>query len=295
MACIEYLEKSFRGDSPELLAHAQEIVAEYMRDGYELTLRQLYYQFVARDLMPNCQASYNKLGNLISNARLGGHLDWDAIVDRTRQLQALPTWDSPENIVEECAKQYRIDLWENQPAYVEVWVEKDALGSVIERACEPFRVPFLSCRGYVSLSEMHNSALRFEQQANYGKQCLLIHLGDHDPSGIDMTRDIQDRCDIFHYGANQVEVLRIALNMDQIEEHNPPPNFAKMSDSRAGDYVPKYGNKSWELDALDPSTLVDLITCHIENAIDHDYWETALAKEKDQREQLMKISKNLGK
>lgn len=103
---------------------------------------------------------------------------------------------------------------------------------------------------------MHSAAKRFEGYVYQGISPVIIHLGDHDPSGIDMTRDIIDRMDIFEAG---VGVERIALNMDQIELYNPPKNPAKLSDTRAKGYIEKFGSSSYELDALEPRVIRDLI------------------------------------
>jgi hypothetical protein len=189
-----------------------------------LTLRQVYYQLVSRDLIENSEKSYKHIGNLVNNGRLAGLIDWQAIEDRTRTLRRLSHWETPSEIVESAANQYRRDLWEGQDRYCEVWVEKDALICIVEQAASRLDCPCFSCRGYTSQSEMWGAAMRFIEKSENSRECVLIHLGDHDPSGIDMTRDIRERLAMF--GAS-VDVKRIALNMPQIEEYNPPPNPAK--------------------------------------------------------------------
>ena len=141
--------------------------------------------------------------------------------------------------------------------------EKDALSEVVQKAAEPWDVTWFACRGYVSQSAMWRAAQRFEAD---GRDGVIIHLGDHDPSGIDMTRDIEDRMCVT-FGAN-LEVRRIALNMDQVREFNPPPNPTKLTDSRSAAYVAKYGQESWELDALDPALLMGLIENEIADLTD---------------------------
>ena len=239
MPFIAYVPKRFHPKSEVLIYQANEIIEEYRAIGLDLTLRQLYYQFVSRDAIPNTFRSYKNLQSLINEARLAGRIDWNAIEDRTRNLQEWPTQYDPESALAGLANHYREDKWEDQPTHVEVWVEKDALLGVIEKACGKYSTPFFSCRGYTSQSEVWNSAQRLAKMEDpnahdYGqtkKPCVILHLGDHDPSGIDMTRDIQDRMDLFE--ADNVVVERIALNMDQIRKFNPPPNPAKITDSRA--------------------------------------------------------------
>jgi hypothetical protein len=278
MPKICYTPKKFRPETLQMIADANTIIAEYEKAGFKLTLRQIYYQFVSRDLIPNTKESYKSLGEVVNNARLAGLIDWDAIEDRTRNLRSLAHWDSPKDIVKSCAYQFRVDRWANQPNYCEVWIEKDALSGIIQGVCNENDVPFFACRGYTSQSEMWGAAMRLIQHENDGKDVTIIHLGDHDPSGIDMTRDIQDRLELFGCGAN---VLRIALNWDQVEAYKPPPNFAKTTDCRYKGYEAKYGDESWELDALDPTTIESLVRKHIDDLLDKKKW-----KESNERQQL---------
>jgi len=157
--------------------------------------------------------------------------------------------------VDACARQFRIDKWATQPRRIEVWIEKDALVGVIEGVCTELDVPYFSCRGYTSQSEMWVGAQRLAAHWRKAKQNpLILHFGDHDPSGIDMTRDIQARLQEFSFGTagHPLELRRLALNMDQVELYGPPPNPAKLTDSRCEAYMEEHGNESWELDALEP-------------------------------------------
>lgn len=305
-----YIQKNFRAATLDIISTANEIIDEYKAEGYDLTLRQLYYQFVARDMFPedrrwiwtgsrwkkdpngtkNADPNYKWIGGLINDGRLVGLVDWNSIVDRTRKHEANSHWDSPSEIIESCATDYGIDTRANQEDYLEVWVEKDALIDVIERACEPLDVGFFSCRGYVSQSAMWRAAMRLKRQEQNGKSnTILIHLGDHDPSGIDMTRDIQDRLEMF---SSTVEVKRIALSMEQVEEHQPPPNPAKTTDSRYANYITEYGSESWELDALDPRIITQLITDRIADYTDQDKRDILIEKQEDERRQIQELADN---
>jgi hypothetical protein len=215
-------------------------------------------------------------------------LDWDAIEDRTRNLSALQTWWSPKEILEQDAKVFRYDFWDKQPVYIEVWVEKEALAGVIERSAYKWRCPWFACRGYSSQSEQWRAGTRF---LNMGKPVKVIHLGDHDPSGIDMTRDNIDRLLMFSENSD-VEVIRVALNMPQVQRYNPPPNPAKFQDPRAADYIRKFGNESWELDALDPHIIDDLISREIEQYIDGVAWEEMIERENKAKKQLQQLANN---
>ena len=281
MPKVCYIYKAFRFETREIIEIANEIIGEYMAEGFTLTVRQLYYQFVARDLIANTQQSYHRLGSIISDGRLAGLIDWNAIEDRTRNLSSIAHWVHPSDIVKAAADQFRRDKWVDQTYRPEVWIEKEALTGVIEPTCRKLDIPFFACRGYVSQSEMWTHAMRLKQFMIEGQVPVIIHLGDHDPSGIDMTRDILDRQHLFR---GRTEIKRIALNFDQIEEFNPPPNPAKMTDSRFNQYVLEYGDQSWELDALDPKTLARLITETVLRMRDDDKWNKQTRLETEYRE-----------
>lgn len=256
--------------------------------GYDLTLRQVYYQLVARGFIPNNERSYKNVGNLINDARLAGFIDWYSIQDRTRNIRRKSHWDSPSDIMDSAVYAYAIDTRSTQPIYTEVWVEKDALIGIVHDISYKLDVPCFSCRGYVSASEMWSAAQRFINEEHRERR-VILHLGDHDPSGKDMTRDIQERFNLF--GAD-VEVKRIALNIDQIEEFSPPPNPTKLSDSRAKSYIDLYGYECWELDALEPKILTNLIKSEVEALTDMDELFTRQRLENEQKSQLRSVSYN---
>jgi hypothetical protein len=277
MARIAYIDKKFKASSLSIIQTANEIIDEYAAQGYALTLRQLYYRFVAGDLIPNKQSEYKRLGSIINDGRLAGMIDWDAIEDRGRNLNKEPHWKNPSHVINSAAQWYNVDKWEGQEHRVEVWVEKQALEAVVERAASSLDCPCFACKGYMSQSEMWRAAQRFE---SYGAQTpVIIHLGDHDPSGIDMTRDIRERLEMF---GMPMEVNRIALNMDQVEAYNPPPNPAKLTDSRVGGYMVQFGSDSWELDALEPAVLEDLITKTIQSYCEQDKYDEHVEREEEE-------------
>jgi hypothetical protein len=296
MPNICYTPKNFRPDTVKSINQANDIIAEYMADGYDLTLRQLYYQFVSRDLIPNTQRSYKNLGSIINDARMAGLIDWDSVVDRTRNLQARPHWESPGDIIDSAAYSYNVDLWKGQTYRPEVWIEKDALIGVIEKVCQRLDVPYFSCRGYTSQSEMWRAAQRLGDYYEEGSIPIIFHLGDHDPSGIDMSRDIEDRLHHFittdlnalgyDLEESPLEVQRVALNRDQIDKYNPPPNPAKITDSRAVEYIRNHGDQSWELDALEPSVMSNLIKTHVGSLIEETQWKQSNKRESQGRDAL---------
>jgi hypothetical protein len=287
---IKYKERKFRKKTLEKIEQANEIIEEYEQEDLTLTLRQLYYQFVARGFIPNTQNEYDNLGIVISDARLAGLISWDAIEDRTRNLQANADWKDPGEIVYAAADSFHMDRWVDQRYRPEVWVEKEALVGVIDNICNELDVDYFACRGYVSQSEMWNAGQRFLRYTQQDQVPVIIHLGDHDPSGIDMTRDIVDRLKVFAYG--NVTLERIALNMDQVQQYNPPPNPAKLTDTRCNSYISKYGSHCWELDALEPKTLRNLVKDAVLKNLDKPKFDAIAEQEEAHRNVLRMVSNN---
>lgn len=291
MPKITYIEKNFRQATLNTIEIANGIIEEYAVQGFDLTLRQLYYQMVARGHIENSLRSYKNFGNVIDDGRLAGLIDWTRIVDRTRNLQSNPHWRNPQGIMQSVVSSYAIDKWQRQPYRVEVWVEKDALTGVLDSVCTRLDVPYFACRGYSSQSEMWAAAQRFKRYQASGQTPVVFYLGDHDPSGIDMTRDVHDRLQMFMGG---LDVERLALNWEQVELYNPPPNPAKTEDSRADAYIAQFGSESWELDALDPNTISDLIENAVERFRDDSLWDEAMQEEQSGLDQLMQASSRWG-
>lgn len=291
MTRIKYIEKRFNGASRALIDHANRIIAEYEQQGLVLTLRQIYYQFVARGLLPNRQQEYKRLGSVLNDARLAGLVSWAAMEDRTRYLRRLPHWDSVGDILDGCAQQFRIDKWAGQPWQPEVWIEKDALVGVIEGVCNENQVPYFACRGHNSQSEQWAAGMRIRARFKNNRQrTLILHFGDHDPSGVHMTEDNQQRLEMFA-GEQSFEIRRLALNMDQIERYNPPPNPVKMEDSRAEGYIQQFDTtECWELDALEPTVIRDLIQEELDSIRVRRAWELAERREREGRALLAKLA-----
>lgn len=285
---LRYIDKRLGDASMVIIGQALQIIYEYDRQGLDLTLRQLYYQFVARGLLANRQSEYNRLGGIISDGRLCGLLPWDKLVDRTRGLMGHETYESPRTFLKSVVPQYKRDLWQDQSWRPEVWVEKEALTGVVSGICSQLRVDFFACRGYNSQSEQWRAGQRLARYISKGQRPIVFHLGDHDPSGIDMTRDNTDRLEMF--AGTPVIVQRLGLNMDQVEELQPPPNPTKLSDSRAEGYVQRFGYESWELDALDPTYIRNLIDDAVTRIRDEEVWGRSLAREVNDRDRLQTLA-----
>lgn len=254
----------------EMLETVNGILEEYAEDGYVLTLRQLYYQLVSKDIIPNNDKEYGKLGNILKKGRMAGIVDWDAIEDRVRRPQ-LPWWcdgiiDAQQTII----NQYRLDRMRSQSSTIEVWVEKDALSNVLYRVTSKYHIRLMVNRGYSSVSAMYEAYKRL-----YSGDTIL-YFGDHDPSGLDMIRDVRERMQDFGL---EINVVPVALTMEQVRKFSPPPNPAKITDSRAAWYIQQWGQSSWELDALPPKELNRLCEDEILKLIDLELYEEQLVQE----------------
>lgn len=321
----------FSPDAMELVRRCYDIVSTYQGQGLRLTLRQLYYQLVTRNLIRNEEKQYKKISALLSDARLTGRIDWQAIEDRIRVPRMPQDFKDLSELVDAALASYRLDRWEGQENYVELWVEKDALAGILAPIAREYHVTMMVNRGYSSQTAMYDAGKRFlracygeklpyttflklsedEQPEDHAKLTpealeelaqinrldvrklpkkplrnpILLYLGDHDPSGEDMVRDIQHRLEMFGVA---VDVRKIALTIEQVEEHNPPPNPAKMTDPRASQYVDKHGATSWEVDALPPDVLDQLIREALDDVTDHDQMNGVKKKEEKDKDLLRK-------
>ncbi len=287
MPKIPYRPHRFRAAQLQMIDRVNQIVTEYERQGFVLSLRQAYYALVSKDIIPNTVRSYKNLGVLIDAGRLAGLIDWDMFEDRSRHIQGRSHFDTPGDVIAAAYHSYRLDRWEDQKYRVFCLIEKDALAGVFSPVCRKWDVPLLPCRGYTSQSQMWRLAMQLIRYEDHGQTSIIIHFGDHDPSGVDMTRDIQTRLAMFGCG---VTVNRLALNMDQVEQYNPPPNPAKQTDARFQAYMESYGDESWELDALEPTVLAQLVEDAIAHYRDPDKWKKTVEREIEERALLKVIS-----
>lgn len=286
----KFLEVKFSASKMLLLEQVNEILDDYADQGLTLTLRQAYYQLVTKNIISNNDKEYAKLSKLLTDGRMAGIVDWDHIEDRVRKPR-LPYYVLDiADALEDTVRAYRLDRQKGQPKYIEVWVEKDALSSVLSRVTNEYHIRLMVNRGYSSCSAMHDAYIRFSQALKHNEYCYsmcILYMGDHDPSGLDMIRDISERLNS-DFGVD-VEVKQIALTREQIKKFNPPPNPAKITDPRAKWYIKEYGNISWELDALPPKELDKILRSNIIDRMDMEVYESELLKEKNQIAELERL------
>ena len=280
-----FRELRLTGKTKQYLNQIIKIIEQYQAEGYRLTLRQLYYQLVAGGITPNQKKEYNKLSRILTDARMGGLVDWSVIEDRVRLPKFPSEWDSIQDAVNSLCAQYRLPRWADQIFYVELWTEKDAIAGILEPLTKKYHIHLVVNRGYSSASAMYDASKRFLQAIGQDHKVVVLYLGDHDPSGLDMDRDIKDR--IEEFGA-EIEYKRIGLTWEQIQQYHPPPNPAKFQDPRAAEYIKKYGRSSWEVDALPPNVLHQLVEKSIQNYVDRAKYNAWIDKETKEIKQLKK-------
>lgn len=303
MSKIKFRDIRMSSANMERLMEVNAIVEEYQHKGYVLTLRQLYYQLVGRDIVPNKQSEYKKLSRILKEGRMAGIVDWSAIEDRLRFPSKPASWDGPKQVLDACIDQFELPRQVGQPYYIEVWIEKDALSGVLKKVTEPYHIPIVVNRGYASASSMFDSFFRFVRDGAYKDRVTkIIYLGDYDPSGLDMIRDIEDRIEEFREGYESdgdfvrdmaIEIIPIALNREQILQFDLPPNPAKSSDPRSGEFILEHGDSSWEVDALRPEVLNEILDNALIELMDMDIYYQVLDNEAEHIEKLKALKDQL--
>lgn len=295
MAKIRYRDWNPRPESMERVVYINEILKEYQG---RVTVRQLYYRLVAAGKIANNDREYDRVQALLTDARYGGAIDWNAIEDRNREAEKAPEWGSGKALLETASQQFRLDRWESQPFYVELWVEKAALAGVLAPIAHDYHLTLMVNRGYSSASAMKEAAERIIHRSRgsksfpSGHRPVILYIGDHDPSGLHMEEDIMARLLEFHCPPN-LSLRRVALTMEQVRRFNPPPNPAKLTDSRAKDYIARWGDLSWEADALPPDVL-DLTTRQIVSSyIDKEAMKEVMTREQRVKTRIAKFAETL--
>lgn len=269
-----------------VVTYVNDILNQYT---IKLTLRQIYYRLVARHGYPNTNSAYTQLSKQLVKARERGDVDETRIEDRSREfLGGDYPFDSLEDFITyrfetflNSPTYYARKMWTSQPEYVIVWIEKDALSRVISTVADQYNVTTCPSRGYASYTYIKEALATLPED----KDITILHFADHDPSGIDMTRDVEER---FHnYSTlDVIAVERIALNHDQVQHYELPPSPTKRADPRAESYIAEYGNECWELDAIEPVELQRMVSEAIQSHIDINLWNETIEQMQQEREEL---------
>jgi hypothetical protein len=341
----------------EVVEHIVDIVNDYSSQGYILTLRQLHYQLVKSNWIVNHDTAYKKLGSILDDCRYGGIIDWDAIEDRGRVPWIPYSVNGVDEALKDTIDQFRINRQDEQENVVELWTEKDALSGILRRTTAKYHVKLVVNKGYTSSSAIYNAYERVIEAFKNDQKFVILYFGDHDPSGLDMVRDIKERLILFlsqgrkihklndfeeklqnwwdakgynvytmvddghisqkcgeklmggeaHYKyydewdyariklyldeRDMFKVIPIGLTMEQIKKYSLPPNPTKITDSRADKYIKKFGKTCWEVDALNPKTLTEIVELNIQRNIDINVFNKQIKREKKDLETLKKLLK----
>jgi len=262
-----------------LIETAKDILAE----GHPMTVRQVYYQLVSRQVIKNNRGQYQAVSNALVSARREGVIPWEWIEDRLRRPRHVSMWSGLSSFAETCRIAYRRDVWESQPSYLEVWLEKDALSGIFEDVLNPYGVTLNVGRGYDGWDSIHNAAERYADRA-----VTVLYFGDFDPSGEDMVRSLIKRLE--DQGA-EPEVIKCALTREDIRRYNLPPDFAKKTDTRTPAFIVKHGDISVELDALPPGVLRDRLEKEVSKRMDLKALKKIKTIETTERAELVRLLK----
>ncbi|HSV31725.1 MAG TPA: hypothetical protein VLH40_06865 [Atribacteraceae bacterium] len=260
-----------------------EAAAEVLREHNPMTLRQVYYQLVAKHVIDNNRAEYQRLSGALVKARQDELIPWDWIEDRGRLPRTVNMWCDLSDFMNTVRHAYRKDIWESQPQYVEVWLEKDALSGIFSDITGEYGVTLAVGRGYNSWSAYHDAAERFNGHKEQGRDGVILYFGDFDPSGEDIFRAIGDSLDFF---GTCPTIEKVALTMQDVRDHNLPPDFTKTTDSRSKAHVAKHGDIAVELDALPLPVLQEKIREAIEGSLDKSRFVAAREIERQETLQL---------
>lgn len=285
----QFRHTKFKEQALEHIEQMNECIEEVAAQGIEtVTGRQLHYLMVGKNHIPNTKPAYKALMSLLTAARYAGLIDWDAVEDREREVARPLEFDNLRHRVDSALANYRLKRWEGQDIYVELWVEKRTLLGIFERVADEFHVAILANKGYSSAAAMYQAAQRLSDQVASEK--IIVYVGDHDPSGNDMVRDIRDRLAEFNA---DVEIRKILLTRAQVDQYHLPPNPANSADSRYEDYVEEHGVGSWEVEALPPSTCIEIARRTFRGIVDWDLMSGIIDRETSDKEVLRRAAERI--
>lgn len=275
---------NFSDKTMNVLNEINKILDEY---SVRMTIRQIYYQLVTRGIIENSLKSYKRYDKIITDGRKQFIVDPNAIVDRSKPMIKKPSWPDLSEFMESVGSAYQKSIWPDQENYIEVWIEKDALSGVIQPVTEKYDCQMHIGRGYQSFSNKYEAANRFKE---IDKQIIILYLGDFDPTGIDISRDLETQLqDLGTYP----KIERVALNRNQVDEYNLPPIPTKPTDSRTRKHIQQYGDMAVELDALPPNVLTRITEGAILKHLDFGAYQNTLRQQQEEENQIKEWVKSV--
>ncbi len=278
-------------------SHNQELAAKIieitdgLRDYWPLTLRQIYYQLVAKGIIENEQKRYKSLSKLLSTMRIEEMIPWSVIEDRTRRVSWKRGEEDSRGFVERGFKYfltgYERCLVQTQPRYVELWIEKDALSRIVEKVADPYCIRVVTCKGYNSTTFLKNYSERAKEAVGNKQIPTILYAGDLDPSGVNSPETVISKINTV-YGVPEAELIRYALNPEQVAAYGLPsdPDAAKTQDPRYAKYYKRFGNIAVELDALSPPLLEALVKAELAKVLDMEAMDEQREIERMEQEKL---------
>ena len=267
------------------LDDVKESILGIIAENDSMTVRQLFYQMVSRGLIDKSEREYNNtVSRLATQMRKFGEMPYDAIADNTRWMRKPASHSSLEGFLEQQQRFYRRDLWQDQDAYVEIWLEKDALAGVLYDVTGHWDVPLRVCRGYASISFLWSAAETIKLE---GKPTFLYYFGDCDPSGRDIPRAVEKS--LREMSGADITFEVVAVTDQQIEEMNLPTRPTKKTDSRSKNFE----GESVEVDAIPPKELKRICRSLIEQHIDEGLLGRHVLIENAERDTLTQIVANM--
>jgi hypothetical protein len=245
-----------------------EAMREIAEAAQPITGRGIGYKLFARGLTESMSKnSMQRVYRLLREARERGIIDWDWIVDETRGIERVPTWDDPDDYARTVAKSYRRDFWNQQPHRVQVWSEKGTVRGLLSPVLSHYAVGFNPVHGFTSATDAHGVC-----EDDDGRPLIVLYVGDYDPSGLFMSeRDLPARFE--RYDGDHISLKRIALTARQLRGLPSFPASDKRKDTRYNWFVSNYGKRCWELDAMDPNDLRRCVEREIKKLIEPVAWQ----------------------
>lgn len=266
----------------------KQAIHQVLAETHPATVRQTFYQLVSRGAIAKTETEYKStVVRLLTAMRRSGEIPFGWIADNTRWMRKPSSYSSLSDMLTESQRFYRRALWDDQDAYVEIWLEKDALSGVLYDVTAEFDVPLMVTRGYPSISYLYEAA---EAIAETEKPAHLYYFGDYDPSGCDITRAVESGIREFAPEA-EIHFERVSVTREQIAAWSLPSRPTKLSDSRSEGF----DGDSVEVDSIPPATLRELVRSPITRHIDPRQMAASMAIEAEERDTLRRIIRNLGR
>lgn len=252
------------------------------------TVRAVCYRLFTMGLIKSMTKNEtNKVSTQLVWAREQGLIPWEWVVDETREVESVATWDNPAEIIKQAVSQYRKSYWTTQSHRIEVWSEKGTVRGTLKPVLDEYGVAFRVMHGFGSATAVHDIA---ELSTDDNKPLTALYVGDWDPSGLCMSeQDLPTRIERYH---GEVEIVRVALDRGDVGQHTELPSFpleSKAKDPRCKWFRANFGSRCWELDALSPVTLRERVREHIVALLDVDAWNHAVKVERAERESMTDV------